>query len=185
MSIFFVLVFTCLFCDKVLLMENERSSDFIAKVNGFEFCFTREQIESADILAKGNNEYHLLKGHMSFTGTATPLDSSGKNQVIEIEGERLTVQIKDQLDQMLDTMGFSAGSGRLLKEIKAPMPGLVLEVNVTEGQQVKEGDKLLILVAMKMENSITIQADATIKKINVSAGQAVEKGQVLIELDSQ
>jgi biotin carboxyl carrier protein len=63
------------------------------------------------------------------------------------------------------------------------MPGLVLEIAVSEGQQVREGDKVLILVAMKMENSIIINTDATIKRIAVSAGEAVEKGQVLVELD--
>jgi biotin carboxyl carrier protein len=63
------------------------------------------------------------------------------------------------------------------------MPGLVVDVVVTEGQEVAEGDKLLILSAMKMENSILIHAAATIKKINVKPGEAVEKGQVLIELE--
>jgi biotin carboxyl carrier protein len=54
---------------------------------------------------------------------------------------------------------------------------------VSQGQQVKEGDRILILVAMKMENSITADADVTIKRIAVKAGDAVEKGQVLVELD--
>ena len=63
------------------------------------------------------------------------------------------------------------------------MPGLVLEISVTEGQEVGEGEKILILSAMKMENSILIHTRATIKKIIVSAGQAVEKGQVLVELE--
>ncbi len=55
-------------------------------------------------------------------------------------------------------------AGKQVKEIKAPMPGLVLEISVTDGQAVKEGDRILILEAMKMENSILIHADATIKK---------------------
>ena len=63
------------------------------------------------------------------------------------------------------------------------MPGLVLEIAVTEGQEVKEGDKILILEAMKMENSILIHTNAKIKRIAVSAGQAVDKGQVLVELE--
>ncbi len=62
------------------------------------------------------------------------------------------------------------------------MPGLVIDVAVKEGQEVKEGDRLLILEAMKMENSIIIHANATIKRIAVTAGQAVDKGQVLVEL---
>jgi biotin carboxyl carrier protein len=58
-----------------------------------------------------------------------------------------------------------------------------LEIAVTDGQEVSEGDKLLILEAMKMENSIMIQTNAVIKKVSVCAGQAVEKGQVLVELE--
>ena len=84
---------------------------------------------------------------------------------------------------MLDKMGFNTTSSRHIKEIKAPMPGMVLEINVMEGQEVKEGERLLILSAMKMENSILIHADGKIKKINIVAGQAVDKGQVLMELE--
>ena len=80
-------------------------------------------------------------------------------------------------------MGFGIAAAKQIKEIKAPMPGLVLEIAVRDGQEVNEGDKMLILEAMKMENSILIHANATIKKVIVKKGQAVEKGQVLIELE--
>jgi biotin carboxyl carrier protein len=63
------------------------------------------------------------------------------------------------------------------------MPGLVLEINVIAGDEVVEGQKILILEAMKMENSILIHTNARIKKVVVSAGQAVDKGQVLVELE--
>ena len=91
--------------------------------------------------------------------------------------------IKDELDQRLDRMGFSSTSTKHIKEIKAPMPGLVLEVAVKEGQEVKEGERILILEAMKMENSIMIHTTAIIKRIAVTPGQAVDKGQVLVELE--
>ena len=106
-----------------------------------------------------------------------------KTFTIETGGETYEVSIKDELDQQLEQMGFGVASGKQVKEIKAPMPGLVLEVSVTEGQAVKEGDRILILEAMKMENSILIHTDATIKKVAVTAGQAVEKGQVLVVLE--
>ena len=83
---------------------------------------------------------------------------------------------------MLENMGFGHIANKQITEIKAPMPGLVLEIAVAEGDAVKEGSKIMILEAMKMENSILIHVDAIIKKINVSKGQAVEKGQVLVEL---
>ena len=100
-----------------------------------------------------------------------------------MDGETYNVEIKDELDQMLDVMGFSVSTAKLIKEVKAPMPGMVLEVVVKEGQQIKEGEKILILGAMKMENSILGHSDATIKRVAVTVGQAVEKGQVLVELE--
>jgi biotin carboxyl carrier protein len=84
---------------------------------------------------------------------------------------------------MLDKMGFNNVTAKQVKEIKAPMPGLVVEVSVQEGQEVVEGERLLILEAMKMENSIILHAPATIKKILVKKGQPVDKNQVLIELE--
>jgi biotin carboxyl carrier protein len=102
---------------------------------------------------------------------------------VEVDGETYEVEIKDELDQMLDVMGFGIASTKQIKEIKAPMPGMVLEIVVLDGQDVNEGDKVLILGAMKMENCILVQTNATIKRVAVAVGQAVEKGQVLVELE--
>jgi biotin carboxyl carrier protein len=60
------------------------------------------------------------------------------------------------------------------------MPGLILSVAVAEGQEVKKGDPLLILEAMKMENVIKAPADATVKVIKVRKGDSVDKNQVLV-----
>ncbi len=67
-----------------------------------------------------------------------------------------------------------------INEIKAPMPGLVLDIRVAEGDAVKKGDTILVLEAMKMENSIKSPTDGLVKKISVKKGLAVEKNQVLI-----
>jgi len=110
-------------------------------------------------------------------------DITGKKLKIEIDGENFDVEIKDELDQLLEIMELGSASKKQVREIRAPMPGLVLEITVTDGQEVNEGDKILILQAMKMENSIVIHTQAKIRKIAVTAGQAVEKGQVLVELE--
>jgi len=68
-----------------------------------------------------------------------------------------------------------------LKEIKAPMPGLILDLKVAPGDQVQKGDVLLILEAMKMENSIKSPGDGVVKEVKVSLKQSVEKNQVLIQ----
>ncbi len=161
----------------------DKKEFFQVKVNDFDFSFTKEEIEKLDFIQDSSFSFNLIKQHRSVSALVTDSNIPEKKFNIEIEGENFEVAIKNELDIKLDQMGFSAVSTKHVKEIKAPMPGLVLEIDVKEGQQVNEGDKLLILEAMKMENSIVIHTAATIKNIIVKAGQAVEKGQVLIELD--
>jgi len=156
---------------------------YIVKTNGFIFSFTKDDIDKADLVTLSPASFNLIKDHRNTNAKLLEADATAKRLKIEIEGETFDVEIKDELDQMLEQMGFGKASIKQVKNIKAPMPGLVLEIAVTDGQEVKEGDKLLILEAMKMENSIMIQTSATIKKVSVSAGQAVEKGQVLVELE--
>ena len=67
-----------------------------------------------------------------------------------------------------------------VSDLKAPMPGLVLSIEVEEGQEVKKGDVLMILEAMKMENAIKAPADLVIKEIKCKQSEAVDKGQVLM-----
>jgi biotin carboxyl carrier protein len=78
-------------------------------------------------------------------------------------------------------MGMNAAGSGNLKEIKAPMPGLILDLKVAPGDPVKKGDVLLILEAMKMENSIKSPGDGVVKEVKVSLKQSVEKNQVLIQ----
>ena len=153
------------------------------KTGEFVFSFSEAEIESMDILKKSPVEYNLIRDHKSVNAKIVSTDHDPKKIAVEVEGETFEIEIKDELDQMLEIMGFGTASTKQIKEIKAPMPGLVLDISVSEGQQVKEGDRILILEAMKMENSIMIQTDALIKGIRVKAGQAVDKGQVLVDLD--
>lgn len=64
--------------------------------------------------------------------------------------------------------------------VKSPMPGNILKINVSEGQKVNEGDVLLILEAMKMENEVTATKSGTVAQIAVSKGQVVETGTPLV-----
>jgi len=159
------------------------TTSYIVKANEFEFSFTKEEIEAADLVQKSPVEFNLLKDHRSVNAKLTGAGRDAKKLTIDVEGESYKIEIREELDQVLDKMGFGLMTNKQIKEIKAPMPGLVLEIAVIEGQEVREGEKIVILAAMKMENSIVIQTHATIKKILVSAGQAVEKGQVLVELE--
>lgn len=162
---------------------NDSSHTYKVKANEFEFTYTQEELQNADLVRISENEFNILNGHRSVNAKILEADTAAKKLTVEVEGETFVIEIKDELDLMLEKMGLNAVSGKHIKEIKAPMPGLVLEIAVKEGQEVAEGEKLLVLEAMKMENSITNPASAVVKKIRIKAGQVVEKGQVLIEFE--
>src|SRR3954447_9346178 len=115
---------------------------FMVKVNEFLFRITQEELESTDIIKRSATEIHVVKDHRSVIGTVHKFDITGKKLRIEVEGDIFDVEIKDRLDQMLEKMGFGIGGGKRVEDIRAPMPGLVLQVTVTEGQEVKEGDSI-------------------------------------------
>jgi len=162
---------------------SEALPSYKVKVNEFEFLIPPETITAADLLTTAPDEFHLLHNNRSAKVRVLEADMTARTLRLEMDGSIFTVEIKDPLDQLVDSMGYGTTTHKQVKEIKAPMPGLVLEVAVQEGQELEEGAKLLILVAMKMENSISISFAAKIKRIAVSVGQAVEKGQLLVELD--
>ncbi len=93
------------------------------------------------------------------------------------------VVIQDEMDELIKAMGFEVGATKKINDIKAPMPGLILDINVTVGQEVKENVPLLILEAMKMENVLTSPRDGVIKTISVKKGDTVDKNELLIEFE--
>lgn len=161
----------------------EPATTYRVKANDVEFSFTREEMEAADLVQTAPLEFNVLKDHRSVNARITAIGPDPKQLTVEVEGESFAIQISEELDQLLEKMGFGLAASKNISEVRAPMPGMVLEIAVGEGQLVDKGEKILILAAMKMENSIVIHTSATIKRVLVSAGQAVEKGQVLVELE--
>jgi biotin carboxyl carrier protein len=133
-----------------------------------------------DIRELNNGHLHILHQHKSYMVEVVSSATADKTAVIKIKGKLYHTVIEDQFDRLLKELGMENISGQLIAEIKAPMPGLVLSINVSEGQEVKKGDSLLVLEAMKMENMLKSTTEGIIKKINVARGDKVEKNQVLI-----
>jgi biotin carboxyl carrier protein len=140
-------------------------------VNGEEFKWDLQKIHEG--------YFHIIYNNRSYT--AVKADRSAKTFHIKINGTVYPVILKDRFDLLLEQMGMNAtGSGKV-NNIKAPMPGLILELKVKDGDTVKQGDVLLILEAMKMENIIKSPGDGIVKTVKVKKGDSVEKNQVLIE----
>ena len=128
-------------------------------------------------------ESHVLVGHKSYNALVDKIDKENKEITIRINGNPYNIQIKEDIDIMLEQMGLNMAAQQKAAPLKAPMPGLVLKVLVQEGQQVAKGDALIILEAMKMENVLKATTQATIKSIKVSEKSAIEKGAILIEME--
>ncbi len=136
----------------------------------------------AHILAvPGTPVHHLIVDGRSFPLTAHRSDRKN-GWDLSVRGTRFSVDAVDERTRAIREM-TGADDGEADKTISAPMPGLVLRVEVEVGQTVRAGDGLIVVEAMKMENELKAPADGVIAKIAVEAGNTVEKGTPLVILE--
>ncbi|MFT5251188.1 MAG: biotin carboxyl carrier protein [Flavobacteriales bacterium] len=160
------------------------SDSYKVKVNdSFSFDINKESISQLDAVPTEANHLHVLHHKRSYKAEIICADFNQKKYTVKVNNNIYTVAIANDLDQLIKDLGFEVGLTKQVNAIKAPMPGLILEINVVVGQTVKENDPLLILEAMKMENSFLSPRDGVIKSIAVTKGDAVDKGQLLIEFE--
>ncbi|MHA6280121.1 acyl-CoA carboxylase biotin carboxyl carrier protein subunit [Salinimicrobium sp. CAU 1759] len=148
-----------------------------------EFAFTREQVEALDLEETSEGMAHVLRDHRSFKTQLQDWDFLNRSYIVRVDSRPFEVKISNELDLLIEEMGLSLAAAQVINDIKAPMPGLILDVQVKEGDEVKEGDYLLVLEAMKMENTLTAPRDGVVKSISVKKGQTVDKNQLLIEME--
>lgn len=161
------------------------------KINGQEevtLALTAGQINVAgnelqwDIQPLPNKSFSIIANNKSYVAFLESVDRARKTMDLRIGNSIYSIKIQEPIDLLLEQMGLDISKTQKVEPVKAPMPGLVLKVMVTEGQALKKGDPVLILEAMKMENVFKASSDATVKAIRIAEGQAVEKGEILIEL---
>jgi biotin carboxyl carrier protein len=136
-----------------------------------------------DILEYSQGKFHILLGTHSYTAEVISFNRETKTFDIKVGQSILTVNLKDKYDDLLTEIGIDVIAGKKVNDIKAPMPGMVLHVMVENGQNIKKGDAIVVLEAMKMENILKSPADGVIKKVHVSMGDKVEKNQIMVNLD--
>lgn len=147
--------------------------------------------EGKDFLVDGNavdwdvrkiddHTYHVLKNQRSYTIEVIRVELLRKTLVLKLDNKVYEIIIKDKFDLLLEKLGMNAASAQAVVDIKAPMPGLILEIMVKAGDVLKKGDPLLVLEAMKMENVLKSSGDGEIKEVLVEVGSSVEKNQTMI-----
>jgi biotin carboxyl carrier protein len=111
----------------------------------------------------------------------TGLDSKG-NVTATIDGRPVHMTVMDELKaQALESLGSAAGSGT----ISADIPGLVVEIKVSEGQVVHQGEPVIVVEAMKMQNELCAAVAGTVTSIPVGEGQSVNPGDPLVIIEPE
>jgi len=144
-----------------------------------------DEIKDLDIVTVDETQFHLLHNNKAYNIHLEHIDLESKNLTFLMNDDRYNVHIQDDLDMLIASMGFEDAEEEHMNEIHAPMPGIILDILCQPGQQLKKGDNLLILEAMKMENIIKTKVAATVKSIEIQKGESVEKDQLLILFEGE
>lgn len=160
-----------------------RQRTYVIDVDGGAVTVDGERLEShwADI--PGTPLIHLLLGKDSWTVACQQLD--GRRWALGAAGERFEVEVQDDRSRQIEALTGQGRKAVVGGVVKAPMPGLVVRVEVSEGQVVEVGEGLVVVEAMKMENELRASHAGVVEQIHVSAGQRVEKGAPLVTLSAQ
>ncbi|MDQ1267290.1 MAG: hypothetical protein QG635_2444 [Bacteroidota bacterium] len=181
--------------DRILASQG-KMEDILLNINNKELSVHYDPQDKNKVYINGNPyKIELIKsfGNKVFSFSVNnhikqieiESNSHGLNR-LAMDGMSFDINITDDTKKLLNKFIRQSSSthGSSASTIKAPMPGMVVKILVQISDTVKKGDSLLIVEAMKMENSLKANASGTIKAIHVKEGQAVEKEQLLIELDN-
>ena len=137
------------------------------------------EARTVDFLSLGPSLYSMLMDDQSYE---TVIDEIDVEVQVQLGGRQYSGEVLDERAQMLAAGrgGIEVGTGEL--QIRSPMPGLVLDVPVSEGQEVARGQTILVLESMKMQNELKAPRDGVVNHVWVQPGQSVEQGKPLLAL---
>jgi biotin carboxyl carrier protein len=136
------------------------------------------QVHAIDFVSISNQPvYSLIIDGKSFEAYVYPEESGWQ---VLLAGRQYPIQVVDEREKRLGTVGEGSPGSRAEFLLKAPMPGLVVAVPVKEGQPVEKGQILLILESMKMQNELRSPRSGSVSRLRVKAGDSVEQKQLLL-----
>ncbi len=180
--------------DKKAYLNGGKVEDIIIKFDGKEFnvkfsqanfanVAVNEKIYNIELLKKMYDNVFSFAVNQQLLEVEMEFGGNGELN-LTLDGFEYSVQVTNETRQLLekfilDSAVVSTGT----KIIKAPMPGMVIKILAQENQHVMEGDKLLVVEAMKMENVLKSPASGTVKSLKVKEGTPVNKDDVLLEIE--
>jgi acetyl/propionyl-CoA carboxylase alpha subunit len=156
--------------------------------NKFEFNIARDKsgftVNDAPVTIDASfvneNQANILLNNRSYNAELVGVNDNN-TVTIKVNGVEYVVAAEDRFDALLKQLGMDNLAATKVSDLKAPMPGLVLDILVKEGDEILKGDNLVVLEAMKMENILKATADARIAKVIARKGDKLEKGSVIIQ----
>lgn len=147
------------------------------------------EIDGGEILADGvpvNAELSSLPGtdrrHLRMDDRSVSL--FGRRQLdgwlVELEGRAFLARVEDERARHIRELASAAAPEDVHVEVRAPMPGLIVKVEVEVGQEVEPGSGLIVMEAMKMENELRADSGGIVSEVRVEAGQTVNRGDLLV-----
>lgn len=109
------------------------------------------------------------------------VEKDSKYWKLNVDGTEILIEKQERLASLFEKIGFEEESKDKISEIKAPMPGAIVEVLVAKDQEIEINDPLVILEAMKMENIIRATAQGTVSDVLVESGSVVQKNEILVK----
>lgn len=156
---------------------------YLITVNEEETLVKKSDVDALDSIKIDETNLHLLENNRAYEVNVFHSDFLNKTLTVSVNGNTYEVKIEDEYDQQVNKMGLLAVTAQKVNSIIAPMPGLIVAIMIEVGQEISEGTPLLVLSAMKMENIILSQGEGVVKSIEVKKDDAVEKGQLIIEME--
>ena len=157
-----------------------RGHTYVVDLSGATVIIDGEKFETHAAAIPGTPLLHLLLGKESWTVACQQLE--GRRWALGAAGERVEVEVQDDRSKQIEALTGQGPKPVVGGVVKAPMPGLVVRVEVSEGQAVEAGEGLVVVEAMKMENELRASHKAIVEQIHVKAGDRVEKGAHLVTL---
>jgi biotin carboxyl carrier protein len=148
------------FCEEILINKKKVDIKIFESEDGFTYLVYKNKKYLAEIIEKNQNKYTVMLNGVSYSFSIESPISYKRKKYLEKQ------QVKSKIESVM-----------------APMPGKIIDLLVEENTQIKEGEPIVILEAMKMQNEINSHVSGKVKKIHVKQNDSVSKDEVLLEVE--
>jgi len=162
-------------------MSNQAEGLYTIQVDNKSVRLEASSLDAIDIRQLSDRVYHIIDQDFSVKAEVQHVNLDTKQVTLKHNNRVYTINIATELDQLVASIQKASAKKNQDLTIKSSMPGLVIDVLVEEGQEIKEGDPVMIIEAMKMENVIKSKFDGRISKLHCEKGDAIDKNQLLLE----